>query len=569
MNTDFDKQRSKVYLILFLFILLNAFKITFIFSDITDLPRQAVWCKFISSACFDIIVFALIFSARNRIFLAAGYFLQLLYLATHYVYYSYFHSYFHLTQFILQFTEGAALVQRGLVPFHSVHAVLLVDLPVFILALIFYGEINSGLRKVKKAKIKAVLLSAIILLGLFVYKDNVSEGDFSLQSLVTTPFLGESTIIGYHGLLTNDIVQLITSRDEKNLIKQFNYGEKELRFEGKKEKPNIICIQVEALDSNIINKKHNGKYITPFLHSLTEKSVYYPYVYAYHDAGATSDAEFSIINSVIPLSTYVSIKLKNYAYPNSLFGKTNNFYTVSAFHNNVGSFFDRRIAFRKMGAGEFYDINDMQLEEQGWGASDGDVFGFILKALEKERQPFLYYIITMSSHLPFENVSLYYTNDEYRDVKNVIIRNYFNSINYTDGAVKDFVELARKTSKNTYIFIWGDHTPFGYRRNQYFEQSQVKENGYFKQSVVKHKHEYAEFVPLFIITPNGERYTEKEKAASFLDIAPTILGLTNVETSLRTDGVDLLDYPIKAGRIPLEKGKKADRAILFQKLRGE
>ena len=42
--------------------------------------------------------------------------------------------------------------------------------------------------------------------------------------------------------------------------------------------------------------------------------------------------------------------------------------------NRRGEYFNRRIAFKKMGFPAFYDIFDMKLKEVIWGAPDGKVF---------------------------------------------------------------------------------------------------------------------------------------------------------------------------------------------------
>jgi phosphoglycerol transferase MdoB-like AlkP superfamily enzyme len=101
-----------------------------------------------------------------------------------------------------------------------------------------------------------------------------------------------------------------------------------------------------------------------------------------------------------------------------------------AFHGNIGSYYDRNIAYPKMGYEKFYDIKGMGLKEEGWGAPDSDVFNYAENKMKSLKQPFFTYAITMSSHGPFTNVNNYYNNSNYNDVKDQVSRDYMNSMSY-------------------------------------------------------------------------------------------------------------------------------------------
>jgi phosphoglycerol transferase MdoB-like AlkP superfamily enzyme len=203
-----------------------------------------------------------------------------------------------------------------------------------------------------------------------------------------------------------------------------------------------------------------------------------------------------------------------------------------------------------MGFNQFYDISKMRLEEHVWGAPDKDVFRFVLKKLEAQGEPFFYYIITMSSHEPFTIVRDYYNTNRFDDVPDEMTRNYFISISYVDGVLRDFVQAVRAKHENTYIFIFGDHTPFT-----------LKEKN-FRRAVLNIGESTFEFVPLFILTPSGRVSTEDQRVACFLDFSPTVLSAAGIPFKVRSSGVNLLEVPIPEGKVP-SQGKNYNRRLLF------
>ncbi len=58
---------------------------------------------------------------------------------------------------------------------------------------------------------------------------------------------------------------------------------------------------MESTQSFVINKKINGKEITPFLNEFIKDSFYFDNFYHQTGQGKTSDAEFIVENSLYPL----------------------------------------------------------------------------------------------------------------------------------------------------------------------------------------------------------------------------------------------------------------------------
>jgi phosphoglycerol transferase MdoB-like AlkP superfamily enzyme len=194
-------------------------------------------------------------------------------------------------------------------------------------------------------------------------------------------------------------------------------------------------------------------------------------------------------------------------------------------------------------------MRKMNLKDEGWGASDREVFDFAANTIKSLTEPFFSYIVTMTSHGPFTNARNYYNNSRYDNIKDDTVRNYFNSISYVDESIKNFVTDIRANCKNTYFFIYGDHTPS--INNMYYSQAAFDLDG-----------RYFEFVPLIIITPDAKQYKEDKEVASFLDISPTILYNSGISFDMKSDGHDLINQTTADNKIPF-KGGEYDRADLF------
>jgi phosphoglycerol transferase MdoB-like AlkP superfamily enzyme len=216
-------------------------------------------------------------------------------------------------------------------------------------------------------------------------------------------------------------------------------------------------------------------------------------------------------------------------------------YQTAAFHGNEGEFFNRNVAFPKMGFKKFYDIRSMKLEHKGWGAPDNQVVAFVENHLKKAQEPFIYYFITMSSHEPFTAAKMYYVDNEYKDIEDETVRNYFNSMSYVDQSIMHMVRYVQSSFKNTYILIYGDHAP-------------NIESAAYRDASFKIGDRLFEFVPLFILTPDNRRYVETKKVASMLDIAPSVLQESGVEFKIKSDGENLMSFGKLTSKIPFKSG---------------
>lgn len=538
-----------VTIIIALFVLVNVLKIT-IFNQVLvpQADKYMFRFKFLTTLLIVAAIYPILFRFRSRALFIAFYVIQTLYILVNMSYYLYFNNYLHIEVFIQNFYEGFVAVMNASSPKNPILLVSFLDLPFFVFLTVAYFRANRLRKKlwviVDAAIVLALLATAYTQYG--HYKNKVF-----ITNIAQNHFLGESRIVQRYGTLINSAVSLYYGQSTEDYINSLKYGKQITKTVDNPKKANIFIIQVESMDSVIVNQQHNGKYVMPYMNSLTNDSVYFPYMVSYHFGGGTSDAEFSIINSVEPLVGYPAIKLTTYKAPNSFIRQLNAAgYESLAFHGNIARYYNRDLAFHTFGFEEFYSIEKMGMKDAGWGAPDDKVFDFALNRVSSATKPLLSYAITMTSHGPFTSVMNYYNSSDYDDVSDKLVRDYFVSMSYVDQSLKAYIEAIQKKYDDAFIIVFGDHTP------------KIVSPDY-KQAATMIEGKNYEFVPLYIITPDKTKYREENRVASTLDLAPTILNAAGISYDYRSDGTDLLDRSQSPDKIPY-RGLEWDRAELFK-----
>jgi len=208
----------------------------------------------------------------------------------------------------------------------------------------------------------------------------------------------------------------LTTDSDKQFLKDF--AEKKNRLSASRAKPayaegfglakgkNLIIIQVESLETAVIDRKINGQEITPNLNSLAKNGLYFANFYAQVGPGNTADTEFSTMNSLYPLAdsvVFIDYAKNDYtALPQLL---VENGYRTYSLHGDVPTFWNRSNIYPELGYQKVFDLSDYTVTRSvGKGPSDlgdEDLFSQSLPKLQSLKQPFMATIITMSSHTPF------------------------------------------------------------------------------------------------------------------------------------------------------------------------
>jgi len=279
---------------------------------------------------------------------------------------------------------------------------------------------------------------------------------------------------------------------------------------------NVVIILMESFSAELLNYEYNGKSLTPYLHSLIEKSYYFENFYS---AGIRT-------NNGIPATLYshvaqfyrqmmpatpdyhfgLPMTLKQYGYQNIfLVPGDPKFDNVAPFLSENG--FDK-----------IYSNDDYSEEKvvNVFGINDYSLLQFgidILNKKHKENKPFFATFLTVSNHPPIV-VPEEYKNAGSNDQERILL--------FVDNSIKEFMKEAEKQDwyKNTIFVFLGDH---GKNLGKQIYDMPLSYN----------------HIPLIIYS---ELFDKPKKIKDFggqVDVFPTIMGLLGVPYINNTIGVDL------------------------------
>jgi len=279
--------------------------------------------------------------------------------------------------------------------------------------------------------------------------------------------------------------------------------------------PNVVLILLES-----VRAFESGAYgatpsFTPQFDKLAREGFLFSNFYA--NASQTARAEFTILNSYLPNYIGGAVysrfpELSIVSLPTIL---KNNGYQTSWISSFTPKFGNKEQYLSRHGIGSFHHSIPGGFKKIGWGPSDQDLFRYAFDVLSGKKEPFFAEIMTLSNHHPFDWD--YPTNDRVPRVKgNKLYRSYTKGIYYTDHALGQFIERARRTDwgKNTLFVITGDHGVWIYPDKEGLDNIQRQEI-YFR-------------VPLLFWAPKYLPSKKSVRVASQIDIAPSIIDLLNI-----------------------------------------
>lgn len=393
-----------------------------------------------------------------------------------------------------------------------------IDLPFMILLFFKYKKNISFSFKNRLSKFCAcIVLFSLSLFAANQRLDGIITVEFSRYE--QTKGLGLITMYGveaYHYLANNINYKPITKDEIKLIQSQLNDSytvNVNENFRGK----NLIVIQVESLQGFALDAKYNNQDVAPNLKKLINESAYFDNCYVQIGLGHTADAELLTNTSMYPLedsTAYINKANNTYnSIAKSL--KSIDYYNM-AFHGNQGSFWNRNIMYSTLGFDKFYSLESFKQDDIIWGLSDKSFLKQSAAIINNTNQPFFSFLVTLSSHSPFEIPSYHFTEG-----KNYM-EQYFNAINYTDSAIGDFVDSLRKSGvlDNSILVIYGDHHAIDNDDiSNYFHVDMTKD--YQQESYVK--------VPMIIRFPQGKNAGVYHKSVGQNDLFETIRSLYGIQ----------------------------------------
>lgn len=287
---------------------------------------------------------------------------------------------------------------------------------------------------------------------------------------------------------------------------------------------NLIVIQVEAMQNFVIGKEYKGKEITPNLNRLLENDTFYfDTYYQQLGSGNTSDSEFATNNSLygsMRSYTYEIFK-DNYFRGLPVLLKEKG-YSTMAFHAFDKTYWSRDVAYPGQGFDVFYSAEEFEPGPMvGMGLTDKNMFEQSLEVLKEQTTPFYAFIITLSSHHPFDIAG---ELDISEDTESMFL-NYIQSMSYADSAIGEFIEnlKAEGLYEDTVIAIYGDHFGLNPKDDEVREETEE----YLGQD---YWYETAMNIPMMIHVPGCGMTKTVSVPGGQTDFLPTIAYIMGFET---------------------------------------
>lgn len=287
------------------------------------------------------------------------------------------------------------------------------------------------------------------------------------------------------------------------------------------QKKNVVLISLESMSADFMSYYHNDKKLTPFLDSLAAKSLFFTNLYA--TGNRTVRGLEAMTMCIVPSPGESVVKRKDNKdkfTTGSVFAdqgyKTNYLYGGDAYFDNMRDFFsgnNYRVIDKK-------DFSKEQITfENIWGVCDTDMVKKAVEVMNQDYQsgqPFFTHMMSVSNHRPFtypDNAVYDLDLDSPRD----------KGVRYTDQAVKEFFELAKKQP-------WYDNTIFVILSDHCASSAGKTELPLDKYRIIG-----------MIYDPTQQQGKAFDSLMSQIDVMPTLLGILNFDYTSKFMGTDVLE----------------------------
>lgn len=291
---------------------------------------------------------------------------------------------------------------------------------------------------------------------------------------------------------------------------------------------NIIIIIIESLLSFANDLNFNGQEITPNLNQLKKENTYYNrHVIPQTQLGESSDGQFIYFIGLLPLKNTVTIiyhlKNKYTTFPSLL--KQQDKIKESHMTIPTGPTYWRQDNMcQRYQIDSLFSRNDYPRRQARW-LNDEEIFKLAQSKDIKMPQPFLSIILTASTHSPYDQSIEENTTFKFPDEYSKELQNYLINVHYTDRQIGNYIHFLKQNQlyDNSIIVITSDH----------------EAHSDFLNLPLSLKHITHE-IPLYIINTPIEITKSSHDTIQQIDIFPTLLDLTGIQSSWRGVGRSLL-----------------------------
>ena len=302
---------------------------------------------------------------------------------------------------------------------------------------------------------------------------------------------------------------------------------REIKGQGAEKRLNVILITVESLSADYLTKFGNTQKITPFMDEWFKDGALFTNFYA---TGTRTIRGLEALTLSIPPTAGQSIvkrpdngKLFNLGHVLQERGYDTAFlYGGRGYFDNMNEFYSDN-GYRIVDQTEF--TNEEMTFKNAWGVSDDVIFNRTMKEADNdfaENKPFFFQIMTTTNHRPYS-----YPEGKI-DIPSGQSRE--GAVKYTDYAMQEFIKTAKTKPwfENTIFVMVADHCAGSARKTEL--------------PVDKYH------IPLFIYAPKHVPAVENVTLSSQIDVAPTILGLLNLNYESQFYGQDIFKMSPEKGR---------------------
>ena len=288
---------------------------------------------------------------------------------------------------------------------------------------------------------------------------------------------------------------------------------------------NVLFIHAESVQTMFLNSQINNQVITPNLNRLASEGLYFSNYYSQESVGTSSDAEFTITNSILPVvvgTVFINYDHNNYQSMVESFEQIG-YYTFSM-HGNSCEYWNRNQMYQAIGYDRFYCYNDYELNDQiGIGLSDKSFFSQsadIISDIYNNHDKFYGTLIMLTNHTPFYNDGK--VEFDVGNMEGTKIGNYLKLLHYADEAIGEFITKLDNLGvlEDTVIVIYGDH-------DAKFTIKQYEE--YLGKDIDFYEYEQLTKVPLIIWTKDKQVQGEITKIMGSYDVMPTLANMFGFE----------------------------------------
>ncbi len=349
-------------------------------------------------------------------------------------------------------------------------------------------------------------------------------------------YLGPYNFTVYDGVKTIENNQQKALASEDDLTKVLNYTKQKRtepnpEYYGAAKKKNIIKIHLESFQTFLINKKVNGKEVTPFLNKLSSGNqdfTYFPNFFHQTGQGKTSDSEFTMDNSLYGLPQGSAYSLKGddtyQSLPAILDQKQG--YTSNVMHGDYKTFWNRDQVYKHFGIDNFYDATYYDMSDDNivnLGLKDKPFFKASADYQSKMKKPFYSHLITLTNHYPFtldeEDASIDKPN-----TGDSTVDGYIQTAHYLDQALEEYITDLKKKGlyDNSVIMIYGDHYGISENHNNAMEKL-------LGEKITPAKFTDLNRTGFWLKVPGKSGGVNKEYAGQ-MDVMPTLLHLVGIDS---------------------------------------